>query len=77
MKCENCGNENVQIINVIKGHYSCGKCGRDTERLYELAHDKEIRDNAIEEFAGSLIREKVVDKSVVRRIAEQMKGDRL
>lgn len=55
MKCENCGNENVQIINTVKGHYCCGKCGRDTERLYELAHDKEIRDKAIEELSCKLM----------------------
>ena len=50
-KCENCGNENIEIINRFKGHYSCGKCGRDTEKLYEIEHDAEIRAKAIDEFA--------------------------
>ena len=53
-KCENCGNENIEIINRYKGHYLCGKCGRDTEKLYEIEHDAEIRAKAIEEFADRL-----------------------
>ena len=53
-KCENCGNENILIINRFKGHYSCGKCGRDTEKLYEIEHDAEIRAKSIEEFAERL-----------------------
>ena len=53
-KCENCGNENIEIINRFKGHYSCGKCGRDTEKLYEIEHDAEIRAKAIDEFARQL-----------------------
>ena len=50
-KCENCGNENIEIVNRYKGHYLCGKCGRDTEKLYEIEHDAEIRAKAIDEFA--------------------------
>lgn len=34
-------------------------------------HDKEIRNKAIEEFKNTLLRQKVIDRSVVRRIAEQ------
>ena len=54
MKCENCGNENIEIINARKGHYLCGKCGRDTEALYEREHDAEIRAKAIDEFAEKM-----------------------
>lgn len=48
-RCENCGNENIEIINRYKGHYLCGKCGRDTEKLYEIEHDAEIRNKAIDD----------------------------
>ena len=37
----------------------------------------EIRNNAIDEFAEALLRCDVIDKSVIRRIAEQMKGEQL
>ena len=53
-KCENCGNENIEIINHFKGHYLCGKCGRDTEKLYEIEHDAEIRAKSIDEFTERL-----------------------
>ena len=53
-KCENCGNEHIEILNK-KGDYLCGKCGRDTERLKEIEHDKEIRNKAIDEFAEKFI----------------------
>lgn len=33
-----------------------------------------VRDMAIDEFAETLLSQKVVDKSVVKRIAEQMKA---
>ena len=56
MKCENCGNENVEILNARKGHYLCGKCGRDTESLYEREHDKEIRAKAVDEFVKAMKR---------------------
>lgn len=35
--------------------------------------DKEIRNKAIDEFAKVLLKQSVVDKSVVRRVAEQIK----
>ena len=38
---------------------------------------EEIRNNAIDEFAEALLRCDVIDKSVIRRIAEQMKGEQL
>lgn len=38
-------------------------------------HNKEIREEVIEEFKNALLKQKIVDKSVVRRIAEQMKGE--
>lgn len=50
IKCENCGCEEIDIIHKYKGYYVCPKCGRDTERLYEIEHDKEIRAKAIDEF---------------------------
>lgn len=37
----------------------------------------EIRNNAIDDFAEALLRCDVIDKSVIRRIAEQMKGEQL
>lgn len=87
-KCENCGNENIEIINRFKGHYSCGKCGRDTERLYEIEHDAEIRAKAIDDFVKEIEAEydndgcpNVTDyldyKISIRdlqKIAEQLKG---
>ena len=84
-KCENCGNENIEIINRFKGHYSCGKCGRDTEKLYEIEHDAEIRAKAIEEFAERLkvaldrkysfgIENKFKLFKSIDEIAESMKG---
>lgn len=54
IKCENCGCEEIDIIHKYKGYYVCPKCGRDTERLYEIEHDKEIRAKAIDEFAEML-----------------------
>ena len=48
-RCENCGNEQIQILN-YKGDYLCGICGRDTERLHEIEHDAEVRATAIEEI---------------------------
>lgn len=84
-KCENCGNENIEIINRFKGHYLCGKCGRDTEKLYEIEHDAEISAKAIDEFADRLkaeykpceetdaeIYEKVCNR--IDKIAEEMRG---
>ena len=38
-------------------------------------HDKEIRNKAIDEFAKALLVNEVVDKSVVRRVAEQLKEE--
>ena len=84
-KCENCGNENIEIINRFKGHYSCGKCGRDTEKLYEIEHDAEIRAKAIEEFASKMkweyenstgVPKKEIEfaKAVIDMVAERMKG---
>ena len=35
----------------------------------------EIRNKAIDEFAEALLRCDVIDKSVIRRLAEQMKGE--
>ena len=84
-KCENCGNENIEIINHFKGHYLCGKCGRDTEKLYEIEHDAEIRAKAIDEFAERLKEEykpcKETDTEIytkvcnrIDKIAEEMRG---
>ena len=85
-KCENCGNENIEIINRFKGHYSCGKCGRDTEKLYEIEHDAEIRAKAIEEFTEEAMKQftdfdlkhgypTVADcKIILREISEEMRG---
>lgn len=84
-KCENCGNENIEIINRFKGHYSCGKCGRDTERLYEIEHDAKIRAKAIDEFVN-LVNEcsgytpNCIEHDLsltvytIHQIAEQLKG---
>lgn len=55
MKCENCGNENVKIINTVRNTYVCEKCGRDTESLFEIKLYKEIRDKAIEELSCKLM----------------------
>lgn len=52
-KCENCGNEQIQILN-YKGDYLCGICGRDTERMHEIEHDAEVRAKTIDEFAERL-----------------------
>ena len=37
-------------------------------------HDRELYNNAIDDFAKALLSNPVVDKSVVRRVAEQMKA---
>ena len=55
-----------------------------TLMLYEIADmiddmptvtEADIRAKAIEEFAKALLVNEVVDKSVVRRVAEQLKGE--
>lgn len=38
------------------------------------AYEQEIRNKTIDEFAEALLNCDVIDKSVVRRLAEQMKG---
>lgn len=38
-------------------------------------HDREIRNKVIDEFAKALLVNEVVDKSVVRRVAEQLKEE--
>ena len=54
--------------------------GQITQEEYDAlikkldGHDKKIRNKAFEEFAKALLINEVVDKSVVRRVAEQMKG---
>ena len=78
-KCENCGCEKIEIVNKYKGHYACPKCGRDTERLYELEHDEEIRNKAIDEFSKKATEwnnksTKKVPYEFIKWIAEQMKG---
>ena len=79
-KCENCGCEKIDVIHKYKGHYVCPKCGRDTERLYEIEHDAEIRAKAIDEFAEALVKHthKIPSRCLgganVLEIAEQMKA---
>lgn len=85
-KCENCGNENIEIINHFKGHYLCGKCGRDTEKLYEIEHDAEIRAKAVEEFTEEAMKRftelELKDslatvtycKIILREVSEEMRG---
>lgn len=80
-RCENCGNENIEIINRFKGHYSCGKCGRDTERLYEIEHDAEIRAKAIDDVFEFLKNKRDkkhlkvnLDDLEIRIYKEQLKG---
>lgn len=77
-KCENCGNEQIQILN-YKGDYLCGICGRDTERLHEIEHDAEVRVKAIDEFAERLKADTMAKTFGLRicdidRIAEEMRG---
>lgn len=76
-ECENCGNENIEIINRYKGHYLCGKCGRDTEKLYEIEHDAEIRAKAIDEFISELYKigeHREFDWEDIYKLADQLKG---
>lgn len=41
-------------------------------------HDRELYNNAIDDFSKALLSNQVVDKSVIRRVAEQMKeGERM
>ena len=53
--------------------------GQITQEEYDTlikkleGHDKEIRNKVIDEFAKALLVNEVVDKSVVRRVAEQLK----
>lgn len=42
-------------------------------KFYYDRFEKEIRDETIEEFKNILLKQEVVDKSVVRRVAVQMK----
>jgi len=79
-RCENCGNEQIQILN-YKGDYLCGICGRDTERMHEIEHDEEVRAKAIDEFAERLNKElhcafsdDLEIQKYVDEIAEQLKG---
>ena len=44
-------------------------------KFYYDRYEKEIRAKAIDEFAEALLRCDVIDKSVIRRLAEQMKGE--
>ena len=77
IKCENCGNEGVEIINTYKGHYICGGCGRDTEELYMIEHDAEIREKAIDEFVEKVkgvYHFTILELEELDEIAEQMKG---
>lgn len=70
MSCENCGNENVKIINTVRNTYVCEKCGRDTESLFEIKLYKEIRNKVIEEFVKfedylmDKIKEEIVDVNI-------------
>lgn len=51
-------------------------CGHllDVEEVYQKGRADE-RANTIDEFVKSLFANDVIDKSVVRRVAEQMKGE--
>lgn len=44
------------------------------KKFYYDKFEKTIRDKAIEDYKNALLKQEVVDKSVVRRIAEQI-GD--
>ena len=66
IKCENCGCEEIDIVNKHKGYYVCPKCGRDTERLYEIEHDehdKEVRVKAIDEFVKTICKKYTEEES--------------
>lgn len=80
MKCENCGSGKIKIINTVKGHYVCGKCGRDTEELYMIEHDAEIRAKAIDEFVEKIKEEfyfTLLESQEIDRIVKEMKeGER-
>lgn len=47
----------------------------DLIKMYEKQeeHDKEIRNKVIDGFANTLLNNDVIDKSVIRRVCEQMK----
>ena len=51
-KCENCGNENIEVITKEIG-YSCPKCGRNTVRMAEMnkTNADRIRSFSDEELA--------------------------
>lgn len=53
-KCENCGNENIEIITKEIG-YSCPKCGRNTVRMADL-HQTNAVTGFMEEFIKALQR---------------------
>lgn len=80
-KCENCGCEKIDVIHKYKGFYVCPKCGRDTERLYEIERDAEIRNKVIDEFVRRLKNHPYAQyhldsylKESISEVAEQMKA---
>lgn len=46
----------------------CDKC----QEIMLAEHDKQIRADAIKDFANRLLNNEVIDKSVIRRVSEQM-----
>ena len=78
----------VQVLKEIREYRELGsveelKAFRSndfTQDLLNMGYTKGLKDGyarAIDEFAEALLRCDVIDKSVIRRIAEQMKGEQL
>lgn len=64
------------LLNFLKDinfmYNDCGMHDSVSKMLEDF--EAEIRAKAIDEFTKALLTNEVVDKSVVRRVAEQMKG---
>lgn len=48
-KCENCGNENIEMITKEVG-YICGNCGRNTECLTNADKIRNMTDEELAKF---------------------------
>ena len=54
-------------------HYVCDY--EDIQNV-DVITEQEIRNKAIDEFSEVLLNQDVVDKSVIRRVKEQLKGEK-
>lgn len=71
--CNECNNHQDSANKTKRCKGDVVYCPRYT-KVRTLDYDKKVRNDIIEEFSQKLLKQAIIDKSVVRRVSEQMKG---